>query len=73
MQGWSAQTMVSSAELVRQFGRWQDEATIQPVLVTHHGRGRVVLVSAAHYDELMAGGAGDSVTAHRRQAIRRRT
>lgn len=58
MPVWSGQTMVSSAELVRQFGRWQDEAASQPVLVTHHGRGRVVLVSAAHYDALVSAQAG---------------
>ena len=54
MAAWLTPTTVSSAELVRQFGRWQDEAASQPVLVTHHGRGRVVLVSAAHYDELVS-------------------
>lgn len=45
---------VTSAELVRHFGRWQDQAANQPVLVTHHGRDRVVLISALRYQELIA-------------------
>lgn len=49
---------VTSAELVRQFGRWQDQAARQPVTVTHHGRGRVVLVSTTHYQELVAARPG---------------
>lgn len=48
-----ARDSVTSAELVRQFGRWQDQAASQPVRVTHHGRERLVLVSSAHYRELL--------------------
>jgi PAS domain-containing protein len=58
-----AQTSVSSAELVRQFGRWQDVAAAEPVMVTHHGRGRVVLVSAGHYQDLLARVDGAAVPA----------
>lgn len=47
-------TSVTSAELVRQFGRWQDHAASEPVLVTHHGRGRIVLLSASRYQQLIA-------------------
>lgn len=46
---------VSSADIVRHFGRWQDHAANQPVLVTHHGRDRIVLVSVAHYRDLAGG------------------
>lgn len=48
----SPHASVTSSELVRQFGRWQDHAASEPVLVTHHGRDRVVLVSAAHFQHL---------------------
>ena len=47
------QATVTSAELVRQFGRWQDHAASQPVVVTHHGRDRVVLLSTVHYQQLI--------------------
>jgi PAS domain S-box-containing protein len=40
---------VSAGEIARNFGQWQDRALIQPVVVTHHGRPRVVLVSAEDY------------------------
>lgn len=46
---------VSSAELVRRFGSWQDRVATDPVFVTHHGRRRLVLLSPAHYEELLAG------------------
>lgn len=59
-----ARDSVTSAELVRQFGRWQDQAASQPVLVTHHGRERLVLVSAARYRELVdASTSGTGCTA----------
>lgn len=55
---------VTSAELVRRFGRWQDHAATSPLFVTHHGRERFVMLSAASYRELVDGrtevdGAGD--------------
>ena len=37
--------MVSSAEIVRNFGLWQDRASHAPVVVTNRGRPRYVLVS----------------------------
>jgi len=45
-------TRVTSADLVRHFGRWQEQAAIQPVYVTHHGRDRQVLLSIAAYAAL---------------------
>jgi PAS domain-containing protein len=53
-----ARESVTSAELVRQFGRWQDQAVAAPVLVTHHGRDRLVLLSAPHYRQLLDGVSG---------------
>lgn len=35
----------TAAQLSRNFGFWQDRAAIRPVLITHHGRPRVVLMS----------------------------
>lgn len=46
---------VTSAELVRQFGRWQDHAATSPLFVTHHGRDRFVMLSAASYRALVDG------------------
>jgi PAS domain-containing protein len=40
---------VSSAELTRNFGAWQDRAARGPLVVTHHGRPRCVLLAAEAY------------------------
>lgn len=40
---------VSAGEISRNFGLWQDKAVAGPVIVTHHGRPRVVLLSADQY------------------------
>jgi len=40
---------VSAAEISRNFGHWQDRAIAGPVVITHHGRARVVLISAEHF------------------------
>lgn len=53
---------VSSAEFVRQFGRWQDQVAAGPLVVTHHGRARLVAVSMERYralTEARAAAAGD--------------
>lgn len=42
-------TRVTAGEISRNFGQWQDTALSGPVIVTHHGRPRVVMVSAEHY------------------------
>jgi len=47
-------TKITAAEISRNFGHWQDIAMQYPVLVTHHGRPRVVLMSAAEYFKLRA-------------------
>lgn len=51
---------VTAGEIARNFGRWQDEAARAPVVVTHHGRQRVVLLSADTFDEMAAGSADPS-------------
>ncbi len=43
---------VSAAEITRNFGLWQDRAAQRPLIVTHHGRPRVVMLSIADYDAL---------------------
>lgn len=51
--------VVTSAELVRRFGRWQDRVASGPLFVTHHGRQRMVMLSLASYEALAGtGGAG---------------
>ena len=48
----TAETRVAATELSRNFGLWQDRAATQPILVTHHGRARVVLLSLQAYARL---------------------
>jgi prevent-host-death family protein len=42
-------TSVSAGDISRNFGLWQERAFKGPVIVTHHGRPRVVIVSAERY------------------------
>lgn len=53
--------VVSAGEISRNFGQWQDKALAGPVIVTHHGRSRVVLISAEHYAALETGGVSRGV------------
>jgi PAS domain S-box-containing protein len=39
----------TAGEVARNFGQWQDQAAKSPVIVTHHGRPRVVILSADDY------------------------
>jgi PAS domain-containing protein len=50
----SAPRFVSAAEITRNFGLWQDRAAQGPLLVTHHGRPRCVLLTVEDY-QAMAG------------------
>ena len=45
---------VTSADFVRHFGRWQDRVGSSPVLVTSHGRDRMVIISIEQYQALLA-------------------
>ncbi len=42
-------THATAGEVSRNFGQWQDVALTSPVIITHHGRPRVVLLSADRY------------------------
>jgi PAS domain S-box-containing protein len=42
-------THATAGEVSRNFGQWQDIALTGPVIITHHGRPRVVLLSADRY------------------------
>jgi prevent-host-death family protein len=44
--------IVTSAELQRKLGEIQDRALREPVTVTHHGRPRLVILSAEEYRRL---------------------
>lgn len=44
--------LVSSAEFQRHPGRYQDRALVEPVVVTHNGRERLVLLSVDEYHRL---------------------
>ena len=43
---------VTSAQLIKQFGRYHDAALREPVTVTKHGRDSVVMLSAEEYYRL---------------------
>ena len=44
----------TAAELHRRFGEFQHRAQREPVEITRHGRRELVLMSADHYDWLIA-------------------
>lgn len=44
---------VSTAEFIRHFGRYHDEALRNPVTLTKHGRASLVVVSADAYERLL--------------------
>ena len=43
---------ISSAEFVRHFGRYHDEAMREPITLTKHGRASVVVIPAQEYERL---------------------
>jgi PAS domain S-box-containing protein len=43
---------VTSAEITRNFGYWQERAQDRPLTITHHGRPRYVLVSHERWQEV---------------------
>lgn len=57
-----ASDSVSSAELVRSFGLWQSKAISGPVVITHHGREKLILLSAEHYRQMDDGGQSQPKT-----------
>lgn len=51
------ETRVSAADLVRNFGFWQEKAISGPVFITHHRRDRLVLLSIDQYNSIGAASA----------------
>ena len=47
-------TQTTAMEFQRKFGEFQHEARREPVEITRHGRRELVLMSADHYDWLVA-------------------
>lgn len=45
---------VSTAEFIRNFGRYHDEAQREPIKLTKHGRASVVILSAETFDRLIS-------------------
>ncbi len=50
---------ISSAEFVRSFSHQADAALTDPVVITHHGRDRLVMLSVDTYRDLALAVAGD--------------
>lgn len=44
---------VSTAEFIRHFGRYHDEAQREPIALTKHGRASIVVLSAEKYERLV--------------------
>jgi prevent-host-death family protein len=47
-------TQTTAVEFQRKFGEFQHQAQREPVEITRHGRRELVLMSADHYDWLLA-------------------
>jgi prevent-host-death family protein len=47
-----SETLVTSAELQKSFGRYREKALQEPVVITNHGRESLVLLSAQEYRRL---------------------
>src|SRR3546814_18310090 len=55
-------TLFRSREFQRKFGEFQHQAQREPVEITRHGRRELVLMSADHYDWLVAAACHTSRT-----------
>ena len=53
----------TALEFQRKFGEYQHRAQREPVEITRHGRRELVLMSAAHYDWLVAAARRSARTA----------
>jgi len=60
---------VTAGEISRNFGHWQDRALEAPVIVTHHGRPRVAVVSAGLFFGLAGDGTGREARARSETAL----
>jgi PHD/YefM family antitoxin component YafN of YafNO toxin-antitoxin module len=54
---------ISSAEFVRSFSHHADAALTDPVVITHHGRDRLVMLSVDTYRELLTLAMAGDITA----------
>ena len=55
---------VTAAEIMRNFGYWQQKALLKPLAITHHGRARVMLISTESYEDLTGQGDKAPVGTH---------
>lgn len=55
---------VTAAEIIRNFGYWQQQALARPLTVTHHGRARTMLISTDHFEDLTASVASPAEANH---------
>ncbi len=65
--------IVSAADISRNFGEWQSRAMTKPVVITHHGRARLILTSADEFDRreaLNQPGPGDGQLARTTAQLR---
>lgn len=60
---------VTAGEISRNFGHWQDRALEAPVIVTHHGRPRVAVVSAGLFFGLTDDSGGREAQARSETAL----
>jgi prevent-host-death family protein len=56
---------VTAAEFQRHFGRYLDEALIQPVTITRNGQARLVMISVEEYERLVSGASADKNSGNR--------
>jgi len=54
---------ISSAEFVRSFSHHADAALTDPVVITHHGRDRLVMLSVDTYRDLLTLAMADDIAA----------
>ncbi len=47
-----SRTSVPAADIIRNFGYWQQQALSGPLAITHHGRARVMMISREMYEQL---------------------
>lgn len=60
---------VTAGEISRNFGHWQDRALEAPVIVTHHGRPRVAVISSNLFFGLAGSDAEDNVRTRSETAL----
>jgi prevent-host-death family protein len=59
----------SALEFQRRFGEFQHQAQREPVVITRHGRREFVLMSADHYDWLVAAAKRTHLTSESPDAV----